>query len=413
MSARPPRPVSSWRNRVTELRYVAPRELADHPLQWRQHPDPQRFALRGLLEEVGIAGALLAYDSPTTGLTSIDGHLRKSLDADVAWPTLILDVTDAEAALLLATHDPLAAMAAADQTQLSALLHTVQSGDAAVQAMLSALAQREGVVPPEGTDTGAAVADVEPQIDRAEELRAQWGVEVGDLWQCGEHRVVCGDCTDQAVVARVIEGKQVVLLSVDPPYGTGGWRRAMPGAGRSPKAIYVKEAWDEWPDSTLRAISALVDRVACFAMNLESAFATFQAFKTRRLRYWKKSDPRPTFEGRIVESVEPILVASHDGSALHGHGENWFEASTPRHNRDKDGTGHPYQKPLALLTWLLTDLSEPGDTIIDPFLGSGTTLIACEHLQRRCYGCEIDPGYVAVTLERWADLTGQTPQRLD
>jgi hypothetical protein len=136
-----------WRNRVQELRYVAPYELADHPYQWRTHPDHQRAALRGVLQEIGIAGALLAYVSPTTGqLTSIDGHLRKSL-GETPWPTLILDVTDEEAALLLATTDPLAALAEASQASLSVLLRQVQSGDGAIQQMLSDLAQREGIVP--------------------------------------------------------------------------------------------------------------------------------------------------------------------------------------------------------------------------------------------------------------------------
>jgi hypothetical protein len=138
----------AWRNRVKELRYVRPAELADHPLQWRVHPETQAAALKGILGEIGIAGALLAYESPTTGLTSIDGHLRKSLDADVPWPTLILDVDDAEAAMLLATHDPLAAMASSDTAQLTALLHSVQSGEAGVQALLSQLAEDAGIAPP-------------------------------------------------------------------------------------------------------------------------------------------------------------------------------------------------------------------------------------------------------------------------
>ena len=64
-------------------------------------------------------------------------------------------------------------------------------------------------------------ADAEPQIDRAEELRQKWGVETGQLWQLGEHRLICGDCTDAAVVERVMGGEKAVLLHADPPYGMG------------------------------------------------------------------------------------------------------------------------------------------------------------------------------------------------
>jgi len=148
---RTPLAAPSWRNRVKELRYCSPADLADHPLQWRVHPDQQRAALRGLLEDIGIAGALLAYESPATGqLVSIDGHLRKSLGPG-PWPTLILDVTDEEAALLLATHDPLATLAQSDTAQLGALLQQVQSEDAAVQAFLAELAEEQhGELPTSG-----------------------------------------------------------------------------------------------------------------------------------------------------------------------------------------------------------------------------------------------------------------------
>jgi hypothetical protein len=169
MPKRAPTAVPTWRNRVQELRYVKPSELADHPLQWREHPDFQRSALRGVLQEVGIAGALLAYESPATGLTSIDGHLRKSLDADTPWPTLILDVTDAEAALLLSTHDPLSALAEASKDQLAALLHEVQSGDAAVQQLLSQLAQEHGLFP----DAPATLDQLEEQYGE-EDPTAFW-----------------------------------------------------------------------------------------------------------------------------------------------------------------------------------------------------------------------------------------------
>jgi hypothetical protein len=151
---RAPKLLPSWRNRVKELRYCAPHDLTDHPLQWRVHPDHQRSALRGVLEEIGIAGALLAYESPSTGqLTSIDGHLRKSL-GEGPWPTLILDVTDEEAALLLATYDPLAKLATTDDAQFARLLDQVQSEDAAVQAFLAQLAADEGITPPDFQPVG-------------------------------------------------------------------------------------------------------------------------------------------------------------------------------------------------------------------------------------------------------------------
>src|SRR5215472_18133311 len=102
-------PVSNAiRDRIQDFRRVPARELLDNDGNPRRHPQAQRDALRGVLEQVGIAGALVAYQSERQGgkLTLIDGHLRKQ-DYDLDWPVLVLDVTDAEADLLLATHDPL------------------------------------------------------------------------------------------------------------------------------------------------------------------------------------------------------------------------------------------------------------------------------------------------------------------
>lgn len=138
-----------YRNRVIGLEYIHSRDLDNHPGNWRDHPKPQVEALRGVLSEVGVAGALLAYRSERNGgkMTTIDGHLRKDA-APQTWPVLVLDVTDAEADYILATHDPLAAMAQADAAALDALLASVNSGDAAVQALLAELAEDAGLYTP-------------------------------------------------------------------------------------------------------------------------------------------------------------------------------------------------------------------------------------------------------------------------
>ena len=137
------------RNRIKTLEYIHTRDLVAHPGNWRDHPKAQADALLGILQEVGIAGALLAYRSTRQGgaLVVIDGHLRKDA-APQKWPVLILDVDDAEADYLLATHDPLAAMATADAGALDALLSSVNSGEAAVTAMLADLATHSGLYDP-------------------------------------------------------------------------------------------------------------------------------------------------------------------------------------------------------------------------------------------------------------------------
>lgn len=139
-----------YRDRIVGLEYHDAAHLTPHPGNWRNHGKEQVEALRGVLTEVGIADTILAYRSERNGgkLTVIDGHLRRDA-APQQWPVLVLDVTDAEADYILATHDPLAAMANADAAALDALLDTVNSGEAAVQAMLAALAEDAGITPPD------------------------------------------------------------------------------------------------------------------------------------------------------------------------------------------------------------------------------------------------------------------------
>jgi site-specific DNA-methyltransferase (adenine-specific) len=415
----------SFRNRVKELRYVSPRELEDHPLQHKIHPDHQRSVMRGILEEIGIADVLLAYESPSSGrLVAIDGHLRKSL-GDTPWPTVILDLDDAEAAYMLAVGDEVTLLAQKDQEALARLLHEVQSGDSAVQQMLSALAEREGIVPLGTPDMGhgGSGADVEPQLDRAAELCEQWGTAVGQVWQCGVHRVLCGDCTDTAAVASLMGDTQVALVVTDPPYGVSyadknaflntigrANRIETPIVNDHLSKVQMQAVWKQ-------AFSVMVEMMApgavvyCFMpqggdqMMMMMMMMEGAGIEPRHELIWVKNNH---VLGRVDYAYkhEPILYAWKDG----GHkfyGD--FQTSLLEYPKPQKSDLHPTMKPVLLIERLVRNSSLRGDAVLDPFLGSGTTLIACENLGRVCYGCELDPGYTAVTLQRWADLTGQMP----
>ena len=127
------------RDRIKELRRVKASELKPSPRNWRSHPQGQQDALRGVLAEIGYASALLAREV-NGHLELIDGHLRAETTPDQEVPVLILDVTEEEADKILATFDPLAAMAEANQEALGKLLAEVETESAALQAMLDGLA---------------------------------------------------------------------------------------------------------------------------------------------------------------------------------------------------------------------------------------------------------------------------------
>lgn len=133
------------RDRIRDFRRVKAADLRPSPRNWRRHPEAQQNALRGVLSEIGIADALLARELEDGTLELVDGHLRADTSPDTEWPVLVLDVDRAEADKLLATLDPLAAMAEADEQKLGELLHDLETDSEALDAMLRDLGDQHGV----------------------------------------------------------------------------------------------------------------------------------------------------------------------------------------------------------------------------------------------------------------------------
>src|SRR5580658_5761830 len=188
------------RDRIKELRRVKASELVPHEKNWRVHTPQQTAALKGLLAEIGYADALIGRILPDGKIGLIDGHLRKSATPTMEVPVLIVDLNDEEAAKLLLTLDPLAAMAEADHDKMTALLETVRTDSEAVASLLERIA---GEAAWQALNDPTKVVEVPAQIDRAAELQAKWGTAAGQAWQIGPHRLVCGDSRGEATVGRL------------------------------------------------------------------------------------------------------------------------------------------------------------------------------------------------------------------
>ena len=201
------------RDRIKELRRVCATELVPAPVNWRTHSAKQKTALASVLEEIGIADAVLARELPDGRLKLIDGHLRRETLGESLLPVLVLDVSEREAAILLATIDPLAAMAGTDAEKLDAILREAVATTEGVQELLAEIAD----------DAGLYRDDKEEDDDNPQKPHAEPITRPGDVWILGDHKLTCGDsepreCDVVAAAWEKIAGRRAVLeRSPHPP----------------------------------------------------------------------------------------------------------------------------------------------------------------------------------------------------
>lgn len=183
----------AWRNRIVGTSLEQPDQLIANPANWRTHPGPQRDALQGSLSEVGWVQQVMVNDR--TGYV-VDGHARveEALSKGELVPVLHVDLSPEEEALVLATLDPIGAMATRDDARLQELLSGIAVDDAGLMALLADLAPLKPTVGLTDPD------DVPPLSDDS-------GIKAGDLFALGDHRLMCGDATNAEDVARLGGGR--------------------------------------------------------------------------------------------------------------------------------------------------------------------------------------------------------------
>jgi hypothetical protein len=238
-------------------------------------------------------------------------------------------------------------------------------------------------------------ADAEPQIDKAEELRAKWGVEPGQLWELGDHRLLCGDSTKKEDVDRVMGGEKAKLCLTDPPYGIG-------------EAYQVADTENN------------LEKILPLFLPLAQKVSEVILLTPGNRHMWKYPKPEWVLAWFVQAGVGANPWGFTSWNAIFAYGKDPYLQNRKGSRPDafvktevSEKTGHPTPKPIGVWNWMLERGSlQKGDFVFDPFLGSGTTIIACEQLGRKCRAIEISPAYVAVAIQRWADATGKTPRKL-
>jgi DNA modification methylase len=413
MARKPPPEAAPWRNRIVGHGDEAPDQLLANPANWRTHPKQLRPALVGSLDSVGWVAHVMV--NRTTGHV-VDGHARieEAISrGEPSVPVTYVELSEDEERLVLATLDPIGALATAEKDALAALLAGLSPTDDALATLLAELGEQHGIRRPILGDP-----DEVPPVPDEEDVY----VKPGDLWLLRDHRLICGDATNATDFTRLIDGSVADCLWTDPPYG-------VEYEGKTRKRLPIEN--DEPAQSDATILGAL--RIAAIAPS--SPFYIAVPAGPRHISFhraidavgWRLHQELVWVKDRIVlghtdyhYGHEPILYGytagegrpgrgRHDGTQWHGDNSQSSVLLYPKPAANRE---HPTQKPIGLVEQCLRNSTAPSDLVYDPFLGSGTTLVAAETLGRRCYGLEIDPRYCQVVIERWQGLTGRTAERV-
>jgi len=255
-----------------------------------------------------------------------------------------------------------------------------------------------------------AEATVEVQEDEVPEAPVDPITKPGDLWLLGKHRLLCGDSTKAEAVARLMDGAKAGMMVTDPPYGVDY------DGGQATVKKREKLSGDNTTEIFNAGLSAALNAVPCGAWYIwhagryaEPVYAAIRkcGFEVRALIVWNKLKAHyGAPSAHYCQKHEPCLYAVRDSAGFCGPSNEVtvWDIEQPHRNEH-----HPTQKPIICMARAIRN--HDAESVYDPFLGSGTTLIAAEQLGRKCYGMEISPAYCDVIVKRWETLTGKKAQR--
>ena len=379
-------------NQNLKIEYVPIGDLKSYERNAKLHPQEQIQQIKNSILEFGFNDPIAVWKDNEI----IEGHGRLMAAEELAYkeiPVIRLDsLSDEQRKAYMLAHNQLTMNTGFDLDILNLELGNIKTIDMSDFGFDLDL--------PDFDEPAEVVED-----DYNEEPPAEPKSKLGDIWQLGNHRLICGDSTDPAVIDRLMDGVKAKLLLTDPPYGikadkgfsgAGGFN----GKGKPIERRHYKDEWD-----SKRPEKDVFDYICLMAENaiiFGGNFFTDELPVGNHWLVWNKHNTMPTFSDAELAWTNikrnSVKIYDVEWNGLIGKEKERF---------------HPTQKPVKLFADILNDYTEENDAVCDFFGGSGSTLIACEQLNRKCYMCELDPKYVDVIIDRWEKFTGQKAVKLN
>lgn len=389
---------------TTQFQLVSIDKLIPYANNARTHSAEQINKLRSSLREFGFINPVII--DKDYGIIAGHGRVAAARAEGISEVPCVFanHLTDAQKKAYILADNRMALDADWDEEMLKVEIESLQGEDFNVS--LTGFEEKE-IASPFDTDTDAK----EDNFDVDAELENPCISKAGDVWHIGKHKVICGDSTDPTTFEILLGDTKVNLVCTDAPYFV---------ALKNKSGTIANDNLDD-----KQAYEFLMKVFTNFknAMALDASIYEFYATMKTRVFYdafedagfkvgagliWKK--PRAPFMRTDWKfNMEPIIWGWRKDGKHIWYGDqkqtSVFEFDGIK-DSEKDGCGHPSSKPVPLIAYLIKQCTQSNGLVLDGFLGSASTLIACEQLQRICYGVELEPKFVDVAVKRYIEFIG-------
>ena len=386
------------------IEYVAPEGLVPCDKNPRTHSEAQIAQLADSIERFGLLNPLLVDRE----LKILAGHARWQASQVLKLkeiPVIVVDhLNEAEKLAYMLADNQLATLAEWDDPKLYEILAALD------EDLRRAAGFNEH-------DFEQLAAELEEEFGKTGEDEVPETAEVavgapGDLWILGNHRVLCGDATEMAAIEQLMAGEHAAMTFTDPPYSVNYVQKRSKAAG--PRTIAndnLGDAFEPFLYAACLNILAVTQGAVYICMASSELHTLYNAF-TRAGGHWSTfiiwaKDQFTLGRSDYQRQYEAIAYGwprgrDHYWCGARNQGDVW-QVQKPRVNKL-----HPTVKPIELIERAIANSSRAGDVVLDPFAGSGSTLIACQRTRRRARVIELEPTYVDVIIRRWQEFTGKT-----